>query len=368
MYSREDSIEDAHAKTFKWLLHEPGADSKSVYDPDSDNTQESNGDSEQDSDSRSAHDSESQSMHTITSQNKITDSELRQRARTSFLKWLRLGSGLFYISGKAGSGKSTLMKFLCQHHLTREELCLWAVDKKLVFAHFFFWNSGTDLQKSLEGLYRSILFETLRVCSDLIRDIFPELWKAAYNPREPGSGDMPLRFPEILAAFEVLTTRNKSIPGHKFCFFIDSLDEYAGDHWKIAKSLKAWTASPDIKICVSSRPHNEFEDSFSLDPELRLRLHELTKEDMKQFVHDEFEGDERFVRAKDRDSRYLKLVSEVVELADGVFLWVRLATHSLLTALGNDFLITELEERLKTIPTGLNNFFRKMWDSVDLSD
>jgi len=31
----------------------------------------------------------------------------------SFPEWLRSGNGVFWISGKAGAGKSTLMKFLC---------------------------------------------------------------------------------------------------------------------------------------------------------------------------------------------------------------------------------------------------------------
>lgn len=43
-----------------------------------------------------------------------------------FVDWLRCGNGIFHISGKAGSGKSTLMKFLSQHHRTQQELAKWA--------------------------------------------------------------------------------------------------------------------------------------------------------------------------------------------------------------------------------------------------
>jgi hypothetical protein len=35
----------------------------------------------------------------------------------SMHEWLKRGSGIYWISGKAGSGKSTLMKFLCNHRL-----------------------------------------------------------------------------------------------------------------------------------------------------------------------------------------------------------------------------------------------------------
>ncbi|KAG6356196.1 hypothetical protein INS49_015583 [Diaporthe citri] len=35
------------------------------------------------------------------------------------LQWLKLGKGIFWVSGKAGSGKSTLMKFVAGHEKTR---------------------------------------------------------------------------------------------------------------------------------------------------------------------------------------------------------------------------------------------------------
>ncbi len=401
MYLREDSIEDAHAETFKWLLQDPNEDSKSItsvgsyqykgadseveqiqksgpeyevkqdlgsesyleLDPLRDSKEEDNHKLAQRTDT---HESPISSLPTL--HEGISGSGLREYARASFIQWLRCGNNIFYISGKAGSGKSTLMKFLVQRRRTRDELTVWAGNKKLVFAHFFFWNSGTGMQKSLEGLYRSILFETLRECPDLIQEVFPETWKAASPLKESVSSDQTFRFPEILAAFESLIKSTSLSSSHKFCFFIDGLDEYAGDHWKMAKSLKTWATSPDIKICVSSRPYNEFEESFSRHTNLRLKLHELTREDMEQFVNDEFEGDERFLKVQNDDKRYLKLKNDIVKLADGVFLWVRLATHSLLTGLGNNFSISELEEKLKSIPTGLNDFFRKMWDSIDPSD
>lgn len=66
--------------------------------------------------------------------------ERRSRTRVAFITWLRAGGGVFHISGKAGSGKSTLMKFICGHERAEEELKVWAEEKKkkLVFARFFF--------------------------------------------------------------------------------------------------------------------------------------------------------------------------------------------------------------------------------------
>jgi hypothetical protein len=40
------------------------------------------------------------------------------KLQISFQEWLASGSGIFHICGKPGSGKSTLMKFICEHSQT----------------------------------------------------------------------------------------------------------------------------------------------------------------------------------------------------------------------------------------------------------
>jgi len=40
----------------------------------------------------------------------------------SFKKWLGSQNGIYWISGKPGSGKSTLMKYISHHHLTESIL------------------------------------------------------------------------------------------------------------------------------------------------------------------------------------------------------------------------------------------------------
>lgn len=48
------------------------------------------------------------------------------KGQSSFFHWLGQGHGVFHRSGKLGSGKSTLMKFLCEHSETKTELEKWA--------------------------------------------------------------------------------------------------------------------------------------------------------------------------------------------------------------------------------------------------
>ncbi|KAI8261213.1 hypothetical protein K4K53_000919 [Colletotrichum sp. SAR 10_77] len=73
----------------------------------------------------------------------------------NFQTWLQHDSGIYWVSGKAGSGKSTLMKMVSNDGRTRHHLLEWSAGCRLLMLSFYFWNPGTPLQKSLEGLLRS---------------------------------------------------------------------------------------------------------------------------------------------------------------------------------------------------------------------
>jgi len=78
-------------------------------------------------------------------------------ARKEYTSWrdpeaLRQHHGLFWIKGKPGAGKSTLMKCARQcSENTHEDLNI----------SFFFNARGGDLERSAEGMYRSLLYQIL---------------------------------------------------------------------------------------------------------------------------------------------------------------------------------------------------------------
>ncbi|KAH7304158.1 hypothetical protein B0I35DRAFT_484642 [Stachybotrys elegans] len=79
----------------------------------------------------------------------------------SFCEWLQRGSGMFWIHGKPGSGKSTLMKFIYKSRQTWELLHDWTRTSYEVTAAFFFHHRGTSLQRSFEGVLRSLVIQVL---------------------------------------------------------------------------------------------------------------------------------------------------------------------------------------------------------------
>ena len=79
----------------------------------------------------------------------------------SFREWLQNDKPVYWISGKPGSGKSTLMNYIWskRHEDRKMPLQKWAGTRKLIIAAVFFWNPGSELQKSILGLMRSLVYQ-----------------------------------------------------------------------------------------------------------------------------------------------------------------------------------------------------------------
>jgi hypothetical protein len=297
-----------------------------------------------------------------------------------FADWLENHSGTFWINGKAGSGKSTLMKYLTNHRETLLSLNRWAGDFELITAPFFFWNSGTALQKSQVGLLRSLLFEILRQCPDLLCHV--RTARARFSTKDAGySGRAGEIYPtlldhfrdersawsldELLFVYQCLVERKVSA---KFCFFIDGLDEYKAEgqhgHRDLVKTLQKLAASPNIKLCLSSRPWTVFSDAFSTNTPWVLKLEDLTKRDIRQYVSDKLMEHNQFQKLARRHPEYVDLIGEVVERAQGVFLWVFLVVRDLLDGLTYNDTIKTMKLRLSHFPEDLENYFQQMIDSI----
>src|SRR6185436_20688743 len=70
--------------------------------------------------------------------------------------WLSQGRGMFWIRGKPGSGKSTLMRYALDNLEKNSQ------DSNAPFIlSFFFHGRGAELENKPEGLYRSLLHQLL---------------------------------------------------------------------------------------------------------------------------------------------------------------------------------------------------------------
>ena len=151
--------------------------------------------------------------------------ESDQKPWDSFTGWLQHGRGCYWINGKAGSGKSTLMKYIHGDPRTEEALSKWSCGSELLVGSFFFWYAGSSLQKSQAGLIRSLLFDILSRKPELIPVLFPNICRSILATQLPNQFE--LSFVELKKAFMTLVN---SIPkALKVFFLVDGLDEYEGD-------------------------------------------------------------------------------------------------------------------------------------------
>lgn len=278
----------------------------------------------------------------------------------SFHDWLQSGRGLYWINGKAGSGKSTLMRYISDSAITQEKLLCSSGNAHLVTASFFFWNSGTVEQRSKIGLLRSLLFEVLSKYPQLIPIVLPGLWATQYSkalyPHAKLEYDIR-QVSKLKKAFRNLIDQ-KTIPV-KLCFFIDGLYEYEGSDAEVAELFSDLATCSNLKVCVSSRPLLVFEDAFDESPGLRLQ--DLTNGDIKIFVNDVLGQNKRYkVLSLEEPILAPKLVAEIVQKAQGVFLWVALVVSPLLNGLGNFDSITDLHRRLRLLPSDLQALYEHM--------
>jgi hypothetical protein len=290
-----------------------------------------------------------------------------------FMRWLQSSNPLFWISGKPGSGKSTLMKYLVDNPETASQLTAWSDSRRLVIASYFFWINGTDMQRSQEGLLQSLLYEILRQCPESIEPTFPSRWKLVEAQRSfSDAGNAPqlilselFQWPrtELLDALKCLTS--KSINSTRFCFFIDGLDEYEGDHQDLISVIKAIARSSNVKLCIASRPWNVFESAFEDDRIGKLYLQDLNKQDIQIYVKNMLEDRPGFQTLRIRDPNADALVKEIIDKAQGVFLWVYLVVRSLVHGLENYDRIVDLQRRLRGFPTDLDAFFKHIVESLD---
>ena len=320
-----------------------------------------------------------------------TKDSSKSKVNSSFVSWLESDSKhLFWLSGKAASGKSTLMKYLYNDKRTKKKLKKWAGGSEPILAAFFFFERGDVLQKSREGLLRSLLYQIL----SQRRDLIPLVFDSNQEDREHPIPLPQMTWPALKKAFAQILEK---IPDStKICLFVDGLDEYRmmdrekdygedemhllsfgtnddfkaypegnwirDGHQEIASIFQNIKKS-NVKICVASRELAPFEAAFATTP--RLRIHEFTKADIHNYVYSRLmgEGREHFYDADEMK----EIADTVVKHAEGVFLWVRLVVEELRKGQDDGDRIEDLCAKLIKLPKTLGGRDGLYMRMVDMS-
>ncbi|KAH6959344.1 prion-inhibition and propagation-domain-containing protein [Fusarium avenaceum] len=287
----------------------------------------------------------------------------------SYMEWDDLGSWLqdtrsiYWISGKAGSGKSTLMKYLLSQSRMLELLDKWACNSSIALASFFFYALGRPEQKSQSGLLRSLLYQLLKQDPESIEITLPNMWQEACTNTD--KDPLKLLVPSIAEMATALSDYCASCDASKKLFFmIDGADEYEGGDLDAVKFITDLGAFSNVKILVSSRPRPAYVAAFEHKP--RLNLQDLTRGDITSYVSENISAHPYLVALSDIQPRVVeRLIEELVSKSSGVFLWVVLACRSVVEGCNDYCSFSDLQARIDELPKEVEDLLQHMLDKIN---
>ncbi|KFY28787.1 hypothetical protein V491_00289 [Pseudogymnoascus sp. VKM F-3775] len=238
-----------------------------------------------------------------------------------FLQWTKGSEPLFWVSGKAGSGKSTLMKHLLHYCGSQRMFHNWNYGNQVLTVSFFFWVAGMPLGKSCEGCLRSLLFQIM----DRDPDTAAYTLRFFHGASRSSFGDTQYSLHELRALLKALIQDEHSPMRTKYwCIFLDGLDEC--DDWDgISYIIQSILRGPHIKVCVSSRPSTLFATIFQYTPQLQMQ--DFTYHDILSFVQGQLNSTQHSFYWRDSYKEGpgpQELGTLIASKANGVFLWAAL--------------------------------------------
>ncbi|KIW63158.1 hypothetical protein PV04_10026 [Phialophora macrospora] len=276
-----------------------------------------------------------------------------------FVQWLRSGNDLFWVSGKPGSGKSSLMDYVYQNLRAQgsgfDILAEWAQPNPVQVLTFWFFRPATSiLLKSSQGMWRSLCFQILDRDEKLVEKIrsnddglAPDSLKSCLA--KSGSRAQTWTDSELRSWFEYLVTHTE----YKYCILVDGLDEVPTEHEALLQDIRYISSvSETTKICCSSRPEPAFQRTLCSYPSLRLQ--DFNYRDIRMHCQERLE-----------ETRAAQFANQIADMADGVFLWAALVAGDLKNAADQGDSEEELELRLEGCPAEMNDLFTFLLEKQD---
>ncbi|KAF2443471.1 hypothetical protein P171DRAFT_389689, partial [Karstenula rhodostoma CBS 690.94] len=267
--------------------------------------------------------------------------------------WIEETTGLFWIKGDPGAGKSVLMKHSVKRMRERSS-------NDLVVS-FFFHGQGTPLQKTLLGLYRALLTSMLQNFPEHLTRLVTK-----FSEREKRYGRFSERrweWTEKELQVFLSDTLVKGTHCQPVIIFVDALDECGED---AAKGLLAYFKDlmsqaegghARFRICLSSRHY----PILGLDTIPSVHVEERNNQDIRRYIKREL----RDIRPK---SKRKQIEIEILSKSNGGFQWAFLVTKTIADKNLTGIKAEKLLEELVSCPQTLGEVYEAILDSVPATD
>lgn len=217
--------------------------------------------------------------------------------------------GFLWIKGKPAAGKSTIMKFI----FTKANKQTLGTIK----ISYFFNARGGELEKSVIGMYRSLLYQLLRKLPHLL----PVL-DSIHPAFPPSQTKQTWSIEELKTLFQ---STIEQLEQHSLMCFIDALDKCEEDDVRAMHSFfeqlghLAALAGLQFRVCFSSRHYPHISITHGIN--LTLERQEGHEADITNYINTEMKAG--------RDKAVNEIKCELLKRASGVFLWVVLVIQIL---------------------------------------
>jgi ankyrin repeat domain-containing protein 50 len=275
----------------------------------------------------------------------------------SYLRWISQEHKLLWLKGKPGSGKSTSLAFIYRAYKNQ------ATTIEAITLDFFFHGRGAPLQKTPEGMFRSLLHQVFTQCHSVrspIRVVFKEkrLWGQPERDWRWHSREL-----EDLLSNAIIHAAKT----HVITIFVDALDEAGAEaahelvsyFHRLKENVVARQGK--MKICVSCRHYPVIIRSPSLD----ICVEDENRDDISNYVQSVLRSEgleEEF--STDLTNEWYALAKEVIDKASGIFQWARLVVPIITQLLREGESLSFIKQRLAEVPEALGEVYRHIIERV----
>ncbi|EEY18517.1 ankyrin repeat domain-containing protein [Verticillium alfalfae VaMs.102] len=264
------------------------------------------------------------------------------REHQAFKEWSSLRRGMMWIAGHPGSGKSTLMKHA--RDLVEEVF----KDDALTIS-FYFHNRGSDLQKNLLGLFRSILHQVLELAPKAVPELPAYYHRQTQNVSEEGE-KWEWDLNQLQDFFKLAITRILS--KDPVNIFIDALDEAgepaAADLITYISDLisKLSGHGQRLSVCCSCRYYP------NVIPECDIKIH-LQKENRNDII--------KYVQHRLSTATSDPHLEDLVSTrANGSFMWARLVSEQVLELTRQGETLRKIYAEIERLPSEVSEIYREV--------
>ena len=312
---------------------------------------------------------QNESMEWIWDDGEPTWAGYNQKPSPGFVKWIQSEGRIFWIYGKPGAGKSTLMKQLTQSKQMFD--LMPRAPKPVITVSYFFYELGRHQERQSNSLLMAILSALLqtfhntdpRAFSSVMGILEPQLSRNPRDQKKPIWKDEELQ--EALRQTLIVCQISASL-----LLFVDGIDECEGDHRGQLDFLRNWIESStksklSIKACIASRDETEIRLRLSMHPS--FPIHRFTKANISAYVTRRLEAAWKLMSVQPDYTTAIfdqGLIDALVDKAEGVFLWVDLVVTQLILSIEEDKTVEELRMQLDDMPDGLRKLYSRIVDKI----